>query len=85
VFLAQSCAECHTIRGTSAAGRVGPDLTHVGARRTLAALTIPNTPSQLYAWITNPQAVKPGARMPGFASLPAAQRRALVAYLEGLK
>jgi cytochrome c oxidase subunit 2 len=85
VFLEESCADCHTIRGTSAAGRVGPDLTHIGARRTLAALTIPNTPPELYAWITNPQTIKPGARMPGFASLPASQRRALVAYLEGLR
>jgi cytochrome c oxidase subunit 2 len=73
------------IRGTSAAGRVGPDLTHIGSRRTLAALTIPNTPRMLYDWISNPQAIKPGARMPGFASLPAAQRHALVAYLEGLR
>jgi cytochrome c oxidase subunit II len=85
VFLAQSCADCHTIRGTGAVGRVGPDLTHVGARRTLAALTIPNTAPKLYAWITDPQQVKPGARMPGFASLPASERKALVAYLEGLR
>src|SRR6185437_598997 len=84
-FLTVGCEDCHAIRGTSAAGRVGPDRTHLGSRRTLAALTIPNTPRMLYDWISNPQAIKPGARMPGFASLPAAQRRALVAYLEGLR
>jgi cytochrome c oxidase subunit 2 len=83
-FLTVGCEDCHAIRGTSADGRVGPDLTHLNSRRTLAALTIPNTPRMLYDWISNPQAIKPGVRMPGFASLPAAQRHALVAYLEGL-
>ena len=85
VFLTASCADCHTIRGTPAVGRAGPDLTHVGSRRTIAALTLPNTPSSLFDWITNPQLYKPGARMPGFASLPASTRRALVAYLESLR
>jgi len=84
-FQSSSCADCHTIRGTPADGKVGPDLTHIGSRRTLAALTIPNTPGDLYQWITNPQGWKPGSRMPGFASLPASARRALVAYLEGLR
>jgi cytochrome c oxidase subunit 2 len=84
-FMTAGCQSCHMIRGTSAAGRVGPDLTHVGSRRTLAALTIRNTPRSLYDWITNPQRIKPGARMPGFASLPASQRHALVSYLEGLR
>ena len=85
IFQSASCADCHTIRGTAAAGRVGPDLTHVGSRATLAALTIPNTPRALYDWITNPQAIKPGARMPAFSSLPASARHALVTYLEGLR
>jgi cytochrome c oxidase subunit 2 len=85
VFMSAGCEDCHTIRGTTASGRVGPDLTHVGSRRTLAALLIRNTPPNLFAWITNPQHVKPGAEMPGFASLPAAQRHALVAYLESLR
>jgi cytochrome c oxidase subunit II len=85
VFMTASCQDCHTIRGTPAAGRVGPDLTHVGSRRTLAALTISNTPRSLFQWITDPQRIKPGARMPGFASLPASERHALVSYLEGLR
>ena len=84
-FVNASCADCHAIRGTTAAGRVGPDLTHIGSRRTLAALTIPNTPGDLMQWISNPQRFKPGSRMPGFASLPASVRRALVAYLESLR
>ena len=84
-FQSASCADCHTIRGTPAHGRVGPDLTHLGGRRTLAALTIPNTAGDLMQWIRNPQGWKPGSRMPGFASLPAAARQALVAYLESLR
>jgi len=84
-FLSSSCGDCHTIRGTSANGTIGPDLTHLGSRRTLAALTLRNTTSSLYHWITNPQAYKPGARMPGFASLPASARRAIAAYLESLR
>jgi len=84
-FLSQACVNCHVVRGTAARGTFGPDLTHLGSRRTLAALTIPNTPRDLYTWITNPQSVKPGAEMPWFASLPAAERRALVVYLEGLR
>jgi cytochrome c oxidase subunit II len=83
-FMTVGCQDCHAIRGTAASARVGPDLTHLGSRRTLAALTIPNTPRSLFDWISNPQRIKPGARMPGFASLPASERHALVTYLEGL-
>jgi cytochrome c oxidase subunit 2 len=83
-FLANQCASCHTIRGTSARGRVGPDLTHVASRTTLAALTIPNDPSALADWIRDPQHIKPGNRMPAL-HLSAPTVRALVAYLESLR
>jgi cytochrome c oxidase subunit 2 len=59
-----NCAYCHTVRGTPAGGRLGPDLTHVAGRRTLAAGLLPNTPGHLGGWIANPQALKPGSRMP---------------------
>jgi cytochrome c oxidase subunit II len=85
LFQNAGCASCHTIRGTPANGTVGPDLTHIGSRRTIAALTLRNTRNALFAWITDPQRFKPGARMPSFASLAAAKRHALVAYLEGLR
>jgi len=84
VFLDAGCASCHTIRGTTGRGEIGPDLTHVGSRDTLAALTIPNTPPELASWIRDPQHIKPGNRMPALA-LTGAQRAALVAYLEGLR
>jgi cytochrome c oxidase subunit 2 len=83
-FANDACASCHTIRGTSAAGRVGPDLTHVGSRATLAALTLPNDRDALARWLRDPQHIKPGNRMPDLG-LPASDVRSLVSYLEGLK
>jgi cytochrome c oxidase subunit 2 len=84
VFLTHQCESCHTLRGTPARGTVGPDLTHVASRTTLAALTIPNTRADLDAWLTNPQHVKPGNRMPALALAPA-DRQALVGYMESLR
>jgi cytochrome c oxidase subunit II len=84
-FLAGACADCHRIRGTSATSHVGPDLTHVADRRTLAALTIPNTPSYLHDWIRDSQRFKPGNLMPSFGGLPEQELRELVAYLDGLR
>jgi cytochrome c oxidase subunit 2 len=83
VFL-DKCSSCHTIRGTSASGDVGPDLTHLASRRTLAAVTIPNTPAYLAGWIRDAQSVKPGSAMPDIA-LSSKQVKELVAYLETLK
>jgi cytochrome c oxidase subunit 2 len=84
VFLQQGCASCHTIRGTSARGTVGPDLTHVASRSTLGALVIPNTPAELEAWIHNPQHIKPGTRMPALGLSPS-DLAAVTAYLERLR
>jgi cytochrome c oxidase subunit II len=84
VFLHGPCSSCHTIRGTSASGYVGPDLTHLASRTTLAGLTIPNRPGYLARWITDSQHFKPGNQMPDFQLAPA-QVRALVSYLGGLK
>ena len=79
-----ACVMCHTIRGTAAGGRMGPDLTHLATRSTLAAGTRPMTTPHLDDWIRDPQAIKPGSRMPNLA-LPDADRAAIVAYLEQLK
>ncbi len=84
VFLGSPCATCHTIRGTRAASRVGPDLTHVGSRMTLAAGTLPNTAPHLAQWIGDPQSIKPGSRMPQ-VPLSADDQRALIAYLRRLQ
>lgn len=83
-FLQGRCAECHTIRGTPARGADGPDLTHVGSRRTLAAATLDNHIGTLAGWIADPQSAKPGNRMPPSQGLAGAQLRALAAYLASL-
>jgi cytochrome c oxidase subunit 2 len=84
VFLSKSCAMCHNIGGTLAGSHVGPDLTHLASRRSIAAGTLANTSANLQAWIQDPQSIKPGSRMPA-TSLSAAEVSALVAYLETLK
>ena len=84
VFLSQQCADCHTIRGTSASGKIGPDLTHVGSRQDLAGLALANTPENMLRWIDNPQSIKDGVKMPDL-HLERDQLRSVVAYLESLK
>jgi cytochrome c oxidase subunit 2 len=84
-FLREACAGCHTIRGTAAAGRQGPDLTHVGGRLSIGAGVLGNGPAALGAWIADPQHVKPGNLMPETKTLPGEELRALAAYLESLK
>ncbi|MBV9992354.1 MAG: cytochrome c oxidase subunit II [Alphaproteobacteria bacterium] len=84
IFVHRQCASCHAINGSDAAGQTGPDLTHFGARATIAAGTLHNTAANLDRWLADPQAVKPGANMPK-VDLSAPDRAALVAFLEGLK
>jgi cytochrome c oxidase subunit II len=84
VFLRSSCALCHTVRGTGARGLVGPDLTHLASRRTLAAATLPNRRGQLAGWIVDPRAIKPGTHMPA-TELEPRDLTALLDYLQGLR
>jgi cytochrome c oxidase subunit 2 len=84
VFLTGPCAMCHTISGTGAGGTVGPNLTHLASRRTIAAGTLPNTTGNLAGWILDPQSLKPGVKMPP-SQLDPQQLRALLSYLESLK
>jgi len=79
-----ACVMCHTIRGTAAGGRMGPDLTHLASRSTIGAGILPRTPDHLEEWIRDPQRIKPGNRMPALA-LPDRDRAAIVAYLEQLR
>jgi cytochrome c oxidase subunit 2 len=80
----RQCALCHNISGTPASGRIGPDLTHVASRRSIAAGTLPMSKGNLYGWVADPQSVKPGAKMPTM-NLEPEQLHAVVAYLETLK
>ena len=78
------CAECHAVRGTAAAGRSGPDLTHIGSRRSLGAGQTPNNVGAIEGWIAQPQAIKPGVNMPAVA-ISVSDREAAAAYLTSLK
>jgi len=84
VFLGTTCTQCHTIRGTIAGARLGPDLTHVASRGSLAAGTLPNTRGHLAGWISDSQSIKPGNRMPPNA-MSGEDLQALLSYLERLK
>ncbi len=64
IFERVGCAECHSIRGLPAEGAAGPDLTHIGSRLSLGAGTVPNNFGNLAGWIADPQALKPGNKMP---------------------
>jgi len=84
VFEQQACINCHTINGTIANGRYGPDLTHLMSRATLAAGAAENTPGNLQAWIADPSAFKPGCLMPAM-HLSDRQNAQITAYLLTLK
>lgn len=81
---ARACSACHAVRGTTASGRAGPDLTHVGARRSIAAGTITMSRGALQGWIAQPQALKPGTSMPAIPLAPA-DADAVAHYLAGLR
>jgi cytochrome c oxidase subunit II len=83
-FLQAACAACHTVRGTAAAGMVGPDLSEVGSRWSLGAGAIPNDAGHLGGWIANSQTVKPGNAMPP-QPVDADRLPDLIAYLQSLR
>jgi cytochrome c oxidase subunit 2 len=84
-FLRNGCSACHTVRGTAARGTVGPDLTHVGSRLSLAAGTLPNDAAAFSRWLSLADEIKPGVHMPAFGMLASAEVRALAEYLEALQ
>jgi cytochrome c oxidase subunit 2 len=96
LFQQKACIACHTIRGHEGVGIAGPNLTHVGARTTIAAGTLENTPQRMHDWITNPNRFKPGNKMynGGYTdpvtgarliNLTDPEITAIVAYLQSLK
>lgn len=84
IFLSRPCMMCHRIQGTDAGGELGPDLTHVASRQTIAAGTLPNTREHLSRWILNSQDIKPGNRMPP-VPLSNDELNALLDYVQSLK
>lgn len=84
VFMRAPCAGCHTIRGTTATGTIGPDLSDIGSRQTLGANTVANTEANLSGWIADSQTMKPGNLMPPIP-LSSTDLQSLIAYLRSLK
>ena len=85
LFLNGPCANCHTVAGTLAQGKVGPDLTHFGSRKALAANSFENNPANLEAWITHAQSLKPAAAMPDITEFNGHDLQAVTAYLRNLR
>ncbi|HEX6607524.1 MAG TPA: cytochrome c oxidase subunit II [Chloroflexia bacterium] len=84
LFAQRTCINCHAISGTAAQARVGPDLSHYASRGVLGSGVLPRTPENTMRWLQNPQAVKPGNRMPNLHLAPD-ELRDLTAYMESLK
>jgi cytochrome c oxidase subunit 2 len=84
LFQAKKCADCHAVTAFRSAAAKGPNLAHLASRQTLGGGISPNTPENLALWLTDPQAAKPGNRMPA-TPLTSNERDALLAYLESLK
>lgn len=85
LFATKACGLCHRVRGTEALATVGPDLTHLAGRRTIAAGAYPNSRAWLEAWVTHAQALKPESQMPDLTQFEGDELQALAHYLEGLK
>lgn len=85
LFIETGCGSCHAVRGTGASGEIGPDLTHLGSRRSLGAATMTNSADSIASWIINNQHIKPDNRMPEYDIFSGPDLDALAAYLEGLE
>jgi cytochrome c oxidase subunit 2 len=85
IFLSSGCGACHTIRGTQAEGRLGPDLTHVGGRLSIAAATLAADQSSIARWVAHNQAIKPGNLMPEYKIFSESELFALSSYLSALR
>ncbi len=83
-FESLSCINCHTVKGTAAVGKFGPDLTHLMSRQTIGAGVLTNTAENLRAWINDPQVAKPGCYMPSM-KLTDKELDQVVSYLQSLK
>jgi cytochrome c oxidase subunit 2 len=84
LFETTACINCHTVRGTAANGRFGPDLTHLMSRATIASGAAQNTPENLRLWLSDPDAIKPGSLMPAM-KLSDAELDGLVRYMQSLR
>lgn len=84
-FINNGCISCHTVRGVSEIGKVGPDLTHVGSRQRIGAGILKSDVHNLKLWIDKTPSLKPEVKMPSFEMIPEEERTAIAQWLEGLK
>jgi cytochrome c oxidase subunit 2 len=84
-FISNGCGACHSVRGSAADGRLGPDLTHIGGRLGIGADVLDRNADAIAHWITSTDHIKPGVLMPAFRTLPPEQVRAIAAYLMSLE
>jgi cytochrome c oxidase subunit 2 len=84
VFQRNACISCHTIDGTVATGRFGPDLTHLASRDTIASGSVPFNAQNVRAFVDDPAHFKPGALMPSM-HLSEKDLDLVTAYLTSLK
>jgi cytochrome c oxidase subunit 2 len=85
VFARAGCGACHSVAGTAFNGQAGPDLSHVGSRRTLGAGILPNNQGTMAGWISDSQSIKPGNRMPAYPVMTGEELREVSGWLESLK
>lgn len=85
LFASYGCSGCHSVRGIGPVAKIGPDLTHVGSRATLAAGVLPMTHANIAGFVRDPGKTKPGVRMPAFPQMSAAEADQIASYLQGLK
>lgn len=85
IFLSRGCGACHAVRGTAADGVIGPDLTHIGSRESLAAGTMRNSVADFREWVAHNSSTKPDVNMPDFDMLADDELTALASYLEALQ
>jgi len=83
-FQGSGCVACHAIGGTTAQSNIGPNLTHVGSRSRVAAGILDNNQENLVRWLKQPDAVKPGSKMPNL-NLSDETANQLATYLLSLK
>lgn len=84
-FISNGCISCHTVRGVSEIGKVGPDLTHVGSRQRIGAGILETNAHNLKLWVKDSDSIKPEVKMPSFNDIPEEDRKSIAVWLEGLK
>jgi len=85
IFMREGCGTCHRVEGTTAQGKAGPDLSHIGSRLTIGAGLLDNDPDTLARFIRHPASLKAGSMMPAYLHLPTDEVDAIASWLKALQ